>query len=79
MTSRLSSARRIGMIGQTSAPSGHKTSLAAYATVARRLESLGFDVERPPRNPPWAEEELILALDLYLRSGLLDDTNQAVS
>ncbi len=48
------------------------------ATVARRLESLGFDVQRPPRNPTWAEEELILALDLYLRSGLLDDTNQAV-
>ena len=48
------------------------------ATVARHLESLGFDVERPPRNPPWAEEELILALDLYLRAGLLDDTDQAV-
>ena len=48
------------------------------ATVARRLESLGFDVERPLRNPPWAEEELILALDLYLRSGTLDDTNPAV-
>ena len=39
------------------------------ATVARHLESLGFDVERPPRNPTWAEEELILALDLYLRLG----------
>ena len=48
------------------------------ATVARRLESLGFGVERPSRNPPWAEEELILALDLYLRSGLLDDENSAV-
>lgn len=36
--------------------------------------------ERRPRrrNPTWAEEELILALDLYLRSGLLDDTNPAV-
>lgn len=36
--------------------------------------------ERRPRkrNPPWAEEELVLALDLYLRSGLLDDTNPAV-
>ncbi len=30
------------------------------------------------RNPPWAEEELVLALDLYLRSGLLDDTDPAV-
>ena len=49
------------------------------ARVARRLEALGFKVERPPRNPPWAEEELILALDLYLRSGLLDDANQAVA
>ena len=29
------------------------------ATVARLLESLGFDVEKPPRNPPWAEEELV--------------------
>ena len=48
------------------------------ATVVRLLKSLGFDVERPPRNPPWAEEELVLALDLYLRSGLLDDGDQAV-
>ena len=46
--------------------------------VVRHLEYLGFDVQRPPRNPPWAEEELILALELYLRSGLLDDTSQAV-
>lgn len=48
------------------------------ATVARRLESLGFDVERPPLNPPWAEEELILALDLYVRSGLLHNADPAV-
>ena len=41
------------------------------ATVARHLESLGFDIERPPRNPPWSEEELVLALDLYLRRGIL--------
>ena len=33
----------------------------------------------PPRNPPWAEEELILALDLYIRSGLLDDTDPAIA
>ena len=32
----------------------------------------------PPRNPNWTDEELILALDLYLRSGLLDKTSQAV-
>ena len=46
--------------------------------ITRLLESLGFYVERPIRNPTWAEEELILALELYLRSGLLDDTSQAV-
>ena len=49
------------------------------ANVASRLESLGFEVERPRRNPPWAEEELILALDLYLRAGLLDAEEQAVT
>lgn len=48
------------------------------ATVARLLESLGFTVERLARNPRWAEEELVLALDLYLRSGLLDDADPAV-
>ena len=48
------------------------------ATVAGCLGSLGFDVERPSRNPSWAEEELILALRLYLNSGLLDDANPAV-
>ena len=49
------------------------------AMVARCLESLGFDVEKPSRNPTWAEEELILALDLYLRWGLLDVTHPAVT
>ena len=34
--------------------------------------------QRPRRNPPWAEEELILALDLYVRWGLLDAANPAV-
>ena len=48
------------------------------ATVARLLESLGFEVERRRRNPPWVQEELILALDLYLREGLLDDEDPAV-
>ena len=48
------------------------------APVARHLESLGFAVERPPRNPTWAEEERILALDLYLQSGLLDDEDPQV-
>jgi len=54
------------------------------ATVARHLESLGFSIERParnerpPRNPPWSDEERILALDLYLRAGLLDDKHPEV-
>ena len=49
------------------------------ATVARILRGLGFDVSNSPagsrRNPPWAVDELVLALDLYLRCGLLDDTD----
>lgn len=40
---------------------------------------LPMQERRPrPRNPRWAEEELVLALNLYLRSGLLDDTDPAV-
>jgi 5-methylcytosine-specific restriction protein A len=35
---------------------------------ARKLRALGFVVEEPPpRNPPWTRDELILALDLYMR------------
>ena len=49
------------------------------ARVASRLESLGFEVQRLPRNPPWAAEELILALDLYLRAGPLDHGEEAVT
>jgi 5-methylcytosine-specific restriction protein A len=38
------------------------------ATVARSLRQLGFDVsERKERNPSWTRDELILALDLYVR------------
>ena len=38
------------------------------ATVARRLGQLGFDVpEMGGRNPSWTRDELILALDLYVR------------
>jgi len=33
---------------------------------------------RRPRNPPWVDEELILALDLYLRNGQLDNNNPEV-
>lgn len=44
------------------------------ATVAATLRGLGFevvvdgDVEAEPRNPPWTRDELILALELYMRS-----------
>jgi len=32
----------------------------------------------PARNPDWAEDELILALDLYLRDGSIDDRDTRV-
>jgi 5-methylcytosine-specific restriction protein A len=55
------------------------------ATVKRKLEGLGFEVVAldPPsgdhgRNPPWERDELILALDLYVRAGLVDDTDPRV-
>src|SRR5262249_20738813 len=47
-------------------------------TVKARLEQLGFQVVRrneasegsdAQRNPPWIRDELILALDLYMRLG----------
>lgn len=34
--------------------------------------------QRRGRNPTWARDELILALDLYLRNGLLDDLDARV-
>jgi 5-methylcytosine-specific restriction protein A len=45
------------------------------ATVKAQLETLGFEVVRSqsdgdaliPRNPPWIRDELILALNLYMR------------
>jgi 5-methylcytosine-specific restriction enzyme A len=50
------------------------------------VERLGFSVRhlhdssrtRASRNPKWARDELILALDLYLRHGLLDDRHPEV-
>lgn len=61
------------------------------AHAVRVLERLGFDIERVDassadlqpefrrgRNPAWAVDELILALDLYLDSGLLDDADPKV-
>ena len=38
------------------------------AAAAGDLRRLGFDVSGPGRNPPWNRDELILALDLYLRN-----------
>lgn len=38
------------------------------STVANRLEKLGFDVTRPANLPHWSVDELMLALDLYLRT-----------
>lgn len=38
------------------------------STVATRLEKLGFEVTRPVSLPDWSVDELMLALDLYLRT-----------
>ncbi|WP_298746934.1 HNH endonuclease [uncultured Serinicoccus sp.] len=38
------------------------------STVATRLEELGFEVSRPANLPDWSVDELMLALDLYLRT-----------
>lgn len=38
------------------------------STVATRLERLGFEVTRPVSLPDWSVDELMLALDLYLRA-----------
>ena len=48
------------------------------ATVARHLRALGFQVENYSRGIPWAEEERILVLDLYLRFGLLGKAHPRV-
>jgi len=37
-------------------------------TVAARIEKLGFEVTRPDSLPDWTMDELVLALDLYLRT-----------
>ena len=71
-------------------PLGKDDFSGGLATVHRRLEELGFVVERHPaedrkapsasskRNPSWAEEELILALELYLRFGQLHKQHELV-
>lgn len=47
------------------------------STVKKQLESLGFMVRSSSPNF-WFRDEVILALDLYLRYGALDDTNSEV-
>jgi len=47
------------------------------ATVQKKLQSLGF-VVRGSRPPTWVRDELILALDLYIRHGWLDDLHPEV-
>ena len=47
-------------------------------TVVGHLESLGFEVTKIHGDLNWVEEELILALDLYLRAGNLNDNDQDV-
>lgn len=48
-----------------------------HATVQKKLNSLGF-VVRGTRPPTWVRDELILALDLYIRRGWLDDLHPEV-
>ena len=45
-----------------------------HATVQKKLNSLGF-VVRGTRPPTWVRDELILALDLYIRLGALDSSH----
>jgi hypothetical protein len=64
--------------GRTALRSGDFS--GGIASVVRALDRLGYTVidERAPRNPKWATEEIILALDLYLTHGQLDDTDPEV-
>lgn len=51
------------------------------STVATRLEKLGFEVTRPVSLPDWSTDEIMLALDLYLRErdgGSFDDSSPLV-
>lgn len=48
-----------------------------HATVQKKMKSLGFLV-RGTRPPTWVKDELILALDLYIRRGWLDDLHPEV-
>ena len=48
-----------------------------HETVQKKMKSLGFLV-RGSRPPTWVRDELILALDLYMRRGWLDDLHPEV-
>jgi len=51
---------------QHGVPLGKDDFSGGDATVATQLEKLGFTVTRPESLPDWSNDELILALDLYL-------------
>ena len=73
-----SSEQLIGQLWNTSASSGDSP-VAGSATRPRGDAHLQADVEAPiKRNPPWQDKELILALDLYLREGLLGPNHPEV-
>lgn len=67
----------IGAAHAFASPEGEPLSASAFsggeATVKRHLEGLGFEVvsagaSTNGRNPSWSADELLLALDLYLRT-----------
>lgn len=53
---------------QHGVPLTHEKFSGGDATVANKLEALEFEVTRPDRLPNWSVDELLLALDLYLRT-----------
>ena len=59
---------------------GYLTKFPAALTNAFNLAQEDLATQAPPgrRTPPWSRDELILALDLYLRHGQLDDTDSRV-
>ncbi len=57
-----------GYLGKESVPLKREEFSGGESTVARVLRKLGFDVvNTQPRNPDWVRDELILALDFYLK------------
>lgn len=56
-----------GYSGQGFAPLTADAFSGGDATVRSLLERLGFEVRKAPRNPDWSRDELILALDAYMK------------